>query len=167
MGVANLRRWGSRWPRERVCGRGGIRKNCGNLWKNQRPCTPKRGWDVGPIRDTVNVHVKCLVANISKNLFFREVKRFGTVEDRFALGGGVFALDQFAFAGHGDAAFARVAPLSGGIEFGFLERAATYSETIRERSSPSGRREPSRRTTTLSGLPLRNPYTGFTMQRSL
>jgi len=33
-----LTQWGTSWPRERVCGRGGIRKNCGNLWKSQRPC---------------------------------------------------------------------------------------------------------------------------------
>jgi len=32
-GRRELRRWGTSWRRERVCGRGGIRKNCGNLWK--------------------------------------------------------------------------------------------------------------------------------------
>ena len=36
-GRRELRRWGSSGRRERVCGRGGIRKNCGNLWKNQTP----------------------------------------------------------------------------------------------------------------------------------
>src|SRR5260370_41018303 len=36
MGVAGLTQWGSSWPRERVCGRGGIRKNCGKLWKSFR-----------------------------------------------------------------------------------------------------------------------------------
>ncbi len=36
MGVAGLTQWGSSWGRERVCGRGGIRKNCGNLWKNSK-----------------------------------------------------------------------------------------------------------------------------------
>src|SRR5882762_7468624 len=35
MDVAGLTQWGSSWPRERVCGRGGIRKNCGNLWKGK------------------------------------------------------------------------------------------------------------------------------------
>jgi len=34
MDVAGLTQWGSSWPRERVCGRGGIRKNCGNPWKS-------------------------------------------------------------------------------------------------------------------------------------
>src|SRR5216683_1205262 len=34
MDVAGLTQWGSSWPRERVCGRGAIRKSCGNLWKN-------------------------------------------------------------------------------------------------------------------------------------
>jgi hypothetical protein len=33
MGVAGLTQWGSSWWGERVCGRGGVRKNCGNLWK--------------------------------------------------------------------------------------------------------------------------------------
>ena len=37
MDVAGLTQWGSSWRRERVCGRGGIRKNCGNLWKRQKP----------------------------------------------------------------------------------------------------------------------------------
>jgi len=37
MVVAGLTQWGTSWPRERVCERGGIRKNCGNLWKRQRP----------------------------------------------------------------------------------------------------------------------------------
>ncbi len=37
MDVAGLTQWGPSWPGERACGRGGIRKNCGNLWKNQRP----------------------------------------------------------------------------------------------------------------------------------
>jgi hypothetical protein len=32
-----LRQWGTSWPRERVCRTGGIRKNCGNLWKSQKP----------------------------------------------------------------------------------------------------------------------------------
>jgi hypothetical protein len=36
MDVAELTQWGSSWRRERVCGRGGIRKNCGNLWKSQK-----------------------------------------------------------------------------------------------------------------------------------
>jgi Arc/MetJ family transcription regulator len=36
MDVAGLTQWGSSWRRERVCGRGGIRKNCGNLWKSQK-----------------------------------------------------------------------------------------------------------------------------------
>src|SRR5216683_2146454 len=36
MGVAGLTQWGSSWWMERVCGRGGIRKNCGNLWKSQK-----------------------------------------------------------------------------------------------------------------------------------
>ncbi len=36
MNVAGLTQWGSSWLRERVCGRGGIRKNCGNLWKSQK-----------------------------------------------------------------------------------------------------------------------------------
>jgi len=36
MSVGYLTQWGSSWPRERVCGRGGIRKNCGNPWKNKR-----------------------------------------------------------------------------------------------------------------------------------
>jgi hypothetical protein len=31
MDVAGLTQWGSSWSGERVCGRGGIRKNCGNL----------------------------------------------------------------------------------------------------------------------------------------
>src|ERR1700682_5618584 len=37
MGVAGLTQWGSSWPRETVWESGGIRKNCGNLWKKQRP----------------------------------------------------------------------------------------------------------------------------------
>jgi Arc/MetJ family transcription regulator len=36
MGVAGLTQWASSGWRERVCGRGGIRKNCGNLWKSQK-----------------------------------------------------------------------------------------------------------------------------------
>ena len=36
MDVAGLTQWGSSWPLERVCGKGGIRKNCGNLWRNQK-----------------------------------------------------------------------------------------------------------------------------------
>jgi len=36
MDVAGLTQWGSSRRRERVCGRGGIRKNCGNLWKNHK-----------------------------------------------------------------------------------------------------------------------------------
>ena len=42
MGVGYLTQWGSSWPRERVCGRGGIRKNCGNLWKRQKPQVQNR-----------------------------------------------------------------------------------------------------------------------------
>jgi hypothetical protein len=34
MGVAGLTQWGPSWRRERVSGRGGIRKDCGNLWKS-------------------------------------------------------------------------------------------------------------------------------------
>src|SRR6266487_1293700 len=37
MDVAGLTQWGPSWPRERVCGRGAIRENCGNRWKSQRP----------------------------------------------------------------------------------------------------------------------------------
>jgi len=37
MDVCNLTHWGSSWLRPRVCGRGGIRKNCGNRWKSQKP----------------------------------------------------------------------------------------------------------------------------------
>jgi hypothetical protein len=37
MDVAGLTQWGPSWPSERVYGRGGIRENCGNLWKSQRP----------------------------------------------------------------------------------------------------------------------------------
>jgi hypothetical protein len=33
MSAGYLTQLGSSWSRERVCGRGGIRKNCGNLWK--------------------------------------------------------------------------------------------------------------------------------------
>jgi hypothetical protein len=33
MSAGSLTQWDSSWSRERVCGRGGIRKNCGNLWK--------------------------------------------------------------------------------------------------------------------------------------
>jgi hypothetical protein len=49
MDVAGLTQWGSSWARERTCGRGAIRKNCGNLWKviavtrneqSQKPHTP-------------------------------------------------------------------------------------------------------------------------------
>src|SRR5713226_10283910 len=36
MDVGYLTQWGSSWWMERVCGRGGIRKNCGNLWKSQK-----------------------------------------------------------------------------------------------------------------------------------
>src|ERR1700682_2088697 len=36
MGMAGLTQRGSSWPRERVCGRGRIRKDCGNVWKNQK-----------------------------------------------------------------------------------------------------------------------------------
>ena len=32
MDVGYLTQWGATWPRERVCGRGGIRKHCGNPW---------------------------------------------------------------------------------------------------------------------------------------
>src|SRR5260370_30085524 len=41
MDVAGLTQWGSSWPWGRVCGRGGIRKNCGNLWNRVKcgPCT--------------------------------------------------------------------------------------------------------------------------------
>ncbi len=35
MGVAGLTQWGSSWRRERACGRGGIRKNCGKVWKSK------------------------------------------------------------------------------------------------------------------------------------
>jgi hypothetical protein len=42
MDVAGLTQWGSSWRRERVCGRGGIRKNCGNLWKTKTPCGKRR-----------------------------------------------------------------------------------------------------------------------------
>jgi len=34
--AAGMTQCGSSWRRERVCGRGGIRKNCENLWKNQK-----------------------------------------------------------------------------------------------------------------------------------
>src|SRR5712664_974947 len=37
MDVAGLTQWGSSWPRERACGRGGIRKNCGKVWKSEKP----------------------------------------------------------------------------------------------------------------------------------
>jgi hypothetical protein len=37
MDVAALTQWGSSWGRERTCWRGGIRKNCGNLWKYWEP----------------------------------------------------------------------------------------------------------------------------------
>ena len=40
MNVAGLTQWESSWPGERVCGRGWIRKNCGNLWK---------AWDAGRV----------------------------------------------------------------------------------------------------------------------
>jgi|SRR5467141_2099745 len=36
MDVAGLTQWGSSWPKERVCGRGEIRKNCGNLWNSKK-----------------------------------------------------------------------------------------------------------------------------------
>jgi hypothetical protein len=58
MDVAGLTQWGSSWPMERVCGRGGIRKNCGNVWKGQRPeevngrqlkvKTPEEPWQEKP-----------------------------------------------------------------------------------------------------------------------
>jgi hypothetical protein len=37
MDVAGLTQWGSNWWREWVCGRGGIRRNCGNQWKTETP----------------------------------------------------------------------------------------------------------------------------------
>ncbi len=37
MDVGYLTQWGLSCSMERVCGRGGIRKNCGNLWKSQKP----------------------------------------------------------------------------------------------------------------------------------
>ncbi len=43
MGVAGLTQWGTTWRRERVCGRGGIRKNCGNLRKRQIRRVPACG----------------------------------------------------------------------------------------------------------------------------
>ena len=36
MDVAGLTQWGASRRRERVCGRGGIRRNCGNLWKREK-----------------------------------------------------------------------------------------------------------------------------------
>src|SRR5712664_248131 len=36
MDVAGLTQWGTSWRRERVCGRGGIRTNCGNLRKKSK-----------------------------------------------------------------------------------------------------------------------------------
>jgi hypothetical protein len=36
IGVGYLTQRGASWRRERVCGRGGIRKNCGNLWKTRQ-----------------------------------------------------------------------------------------------------------------------------------
>jgi hypothetical protein len=45
MDVAGLTQWGSSWGRERACGRGGIRKNCGNLWKSARGSSQRfRSW---------------------------------------------------------------------------------------------------------------------------
>src|SRR5260370_38159378 len=35
MDVAGLTQRGSSWPRERACGRGGIRKNCGKVWESR------------------------------------------------------------------------------------------------------------------------------------
>src|SRR6266849_4195406 len=35
MDVSAGTQWGASWSRERVCGRGAIRKNCGNLWKSK------------------------------------------------------------------------------------------------------------------------------------
>src|SRR5260370_34556181 len=40
MDVAGLTQWGPSWPRGRVCGRGGVGEDWGNLWKSERP---KRG----------------------------------------------------------------------------------------------------------------------------
>jgi len=36
MSAAGLMQRGASWRRERVCGSGGIRKNCGKLWKSQK-----------------------------------------------------------------------------------------------------------------------------------
>src|SRR5712691_8792820 len=44
MDVAGLTQWGSSWSRERVCGRGAIRQNCGNLWKSEEPYVPRRSF---------------------------------------------------------------------------------------------------------------------------
>ena len=44
MGVAGLTQWGSSWRRERACGRGGIRKNCGNLWKELNVAHARSGF---------------------------------------------------------------------------------------------------------------------------
>ncbi len=47
MDVAGLTQRGSSGPRERVCGRDGIRKSCGNPWKSEKPRPSRRVKD-GP-----------------------------------------------------------------------------------------------------------------------
>ena len=58
MDVAGLTQWGSSWTSERVYGRGGIRENCGNLWKSQRPKEVNRPDRVGIFDRQLKVEVK-------------------------------------------------------------------------------------------------------------
>src|SRR5258708_5163628 len=51
--ATGLSRWGTSWRRERACGRGGIRKNCGNLWKSFKSPIFRTARKVGRLSEAV------------------------------------------------------------------------------------------------------------------
>ncbi len=78
MGVAGLTQWGLSWARERLCGGGGIRKNCGKVWKRQRQkggnpfviCKPQKLRGFKP-----QLHAIC---PLSRNTLLRLARLSGT-----------------------------------------------------------------------------------------
>ena len=81
---------------------------------------PDSNGNIRPVGDVVEVDIAGVFAEMFESVFLGEAESAGTVENCFALGLGVITFQEFAFARHGDAAFAGVAPPCFESELGFF-----------------------------------------------
>src|SRR5713226_3698403 len=85
MDVVRLTQRGPSWPRERAWGRGGIRKNCGKVWKTKNPACRTGTWDtrrnvrINEKADKRNMHYVMLEGTFDASNQGHLGLKFGTI----------------------------------------------------------------------------------------